>query len=502
MKKIWHNLPLILLIVFIAIYSIYFSLFTINRYQKLYAHYYDLGIMHHTVYNTYKALQTGDMSRILELTNPHSFSADQVKRMSIHNDILLAFFAPFYFIHEGPETLLVLQAVGVAVGAFFIYKITNNVFKDVKYRAWIGLVFGLVYLLYPPLQKANSFEFHAVTFVTTIFLAMFYFWLVKRYVLSFFFVILALLTKEQVGLTVAAFGVFILVDNYKFFSLKQIARTLPRFKSDPALTFAVSIIIIGVIWVILSVFVIIPLARGQWHFASGYYDHIINAPWKIPYFLTKHYVIKYMFDLLGPVGFLSVAAPLQLLIAAPEFAINLLSSNSNMRNIYFHYDTVITAFVFISMIYGVKNITGFVEKIYEKARLYMLIILLTLTGATSLIFSFTSSTLPYARLRDIYPWKKPQDKYEDIIYWKKMLDQDQIKVSTTGHLAPHFTSRQYFYDFSWKYVYADYLVLDRHDARYGYLKKSSLSAYKALQVDPDYIKIYDRNGIEVYKKSP
>jgi len=158
MKK----LPLILLLICISIYSLYFSLFTINRYQKFYAHYYDLGIMHHTVYNTYKAIETGDFSRILELTNPHNYSADQIKRMAIHNDMLLALFAPFYFIYDGPETLLILQSVGVALGALFVFGIVKVVFPEDKYQDWIGLIFAIAYLLYPPLQKGNSFEFHHI----------------------------------------------------------------------------------------------------------------------------------------------------------------------------------------------------------------------------------------------------------------------------------------------------------------------------------------------------
>ena len=505
MKK----LPLILLLICISIYSLYFSLFTINRYQKFYAHYYDLGIMHHTVYNTYKAIETGDFSRILELTNPHNYSADQIKRMAIHNDMLLALFAPFYFIYDGPETLLILQSVGVALGALFVFGIGRVVFSEDKYRDWIGLIFAIAYLLYPPLQKGNSFEFHAATLATTFLLAMYYFWLIKRYKLSFAFMLLALLSKEQVGLTTAAFGVFILIEKYKYqkinnlvkiFSFENISRFIKKFRTDKSLTYSFLLIIIGIAWVILSITVIIPMARGEWHFAAKYYDHIIQNPWKIPYFLTKRYVISYMWDLLGPLGLVSLAAPMQLLMASPEFAINLLSGNSNMRNTYFHYQSVITAFVFISAIYGVKKIMNYKLRITNLSRDLLTHVVVLFMLISSVFFSYTSSSLPYAKLSDMYPWGKAQDKYDDIILWKKRLDQDQIKVSTTGHLAPHFTSRQYFYDFSWKYVYADYIVIDEHDARYGYLKETSASAYKALQDDPKYIKIYDKDGIEVYEK--
>lgn len=493
----------ILLFICICIYSLYFSLYTINRYQKLYMHYYDLGIMHQTVYNSFKAIQTGDFSRILELTNPHDYSADQIKRMAIHNDMLLALLSPFYFIYAGPETLLVLQSVGVAFGAVFVFMISGVVFSEYKYRDFLGLAFSLAYLLYPPLQNANSFEFHAVTFATTFLLAMFYFFLIKRYKWSFVFMILALLSKEEVGLTIAAFGMFILIDRYKhkkIFSFESIFRFMQKILTDISLSYSLIFIVIGIVWVTLSVAVIIPMYRGELHFAAKYYDHIITQPWKIPYYLSRKYVITYIWDLMGPVGLLSLAAPLQLLIAAPEFAINLLSNNANMRDTYFHYQTVIAAFVFISTIYGTKFLANFAESNMKikKEKAYVIIIgVLLLSTAVS---SYTVSSLPYSKQGGPHQWQARNANDDDIIFWKQKLDQDQTRVSTTGHLAPHFTSRQYFYDFSWKYIYADYIVIDPVDAKTGYLKETSAPAYKVLQDDPKYIKIYDKDGIEVYKK--
>jgi len=100
----------ILLWFFILAYIGYFSYFTILRYKTLYASYYDLGIMHQTVFNTYKAISTGDWSRFLEMTS--TTGSEQIKRMAIHNDPLLAFFAPFYFIHSR-SNLLIIQLLEI-----------------------------------------------------------------------------------------------------------------------------------------------------------------------------------------------------------------------------------------------------------------------------------------------------------------------------------------------------------------------------------------------------
>src|SRR3989338_10562579 len=195
----------ILLWIFILAYIIYFSYFTILRYKTLYASYYDLGIMHQTVYNTFISIKTGDWSRFLELTNP--LGSNQIKRMAIHNDILLALLAPFYFLHSGPETLLVIQAAIIALGAIAIFKIANIIFQKNKYSILLSLIFSLAYLLYPPLERANIFDFHAVVLSTTFLLFMFYFLLIKKYWLSFVFFTLSLLSKEQIALTTMMFGV-------------------------------------------------------------------------------------------------------------------------------------------------------------------------------------------------------------------------------------------------------------------------------------------------------
>ncbi|PIQ72034.1 hypothetical protein COV87_00085, partial [Candidatus Roizmanbacteria bacterium CG11_big_fil_rev_8_21_14_0_20_37_16] len=177
LKKYWQEI----LLGFITLsYIVYFSLFSILRYRTLYAHYFDLGIMHQTVYNTFMSLKTGDFTRFLELTNPHGF--DQVKRMAIHNDIFLAFLAPLYFVYSGPETLLILQTVVIALGAIAVYGISKIVFNKTHNVRLISLFFSFAYLMYPPLQRMNQFDFHAVALATPLLLFMFYCYLNKRYV--------------------------------------------------------------------------------------------------------------------------------------------------------------------------------------------------------------------------------------------------------------------------------------------------------------------------------
>ena len=53
------------------VYVAVFGWMSVRRMDMLWASYFDLGIMHQTVYNTYQALHTLDFMRIFELTDPH-----------------------------------------------------------------------------------------------------------------------------------------------------------------------------------------------------------------------------------------------------------------------------------------------------------------------------------------------------------------------------------------------------------------------------------------------
>lgn len=489
----------ILLWIFILAYIIYFSYFTILRYKALYASYYDLGIMHQTVYNTYSAIKTGDWSRFLELTNPTG--TEQIKRMAIHNDPLLAVLAPFYFIHSGPETILIIQSVIAAIGAIAIFKISRKVLKN----NFLSMLFSVSYLLYFPLQRANIFDFHAVTLATTFLLFMFYFWLTRKYILSFLFFILSLLAKEQVALTTAFFGVYVLTTALRSIVVKK--------EKKQNLFYAGIVIFISVAWFVLSVFYIIPIFRGGQHFAVSRYSDfgespiaiitgILTNPFSLSKYIFRDSTLDYLRLLLSPLGFLPLLSPIQLMIAMPEFAINLLSKNPNMRNMIYHYTAVITPFVFISAMYGVRKVIDIKYQIANSKNSNQIskIIGFYLLFST-LWFAYSKGPLSFSKEKNIHPFKYPQKEQKDAAFWSKTLQDEQLKISTTGQLSPFFTSRRYFYTFSARYRWADYVIV-RLNEIYNYPEKNELiPVYERLRVDYNYELIYQKENFEVYKKN-
>lgn len=490
-KKHW---AVLLLALFVLAYIGYFSYLTILRYHTLYANYFDLGIMHQTVYNTYRALLTGDFSRFLELTNPHGY--DQVKRMAIHNDILLAFLAPFYFIYNGAETLLIIQSFVLGVGAFAVYGIAQNLFQKKKQKEIIGLVFSVSYLFFAPMQRANIFEFHAVTLATGLLLFMFYFYLKKKYFYSSLFFIASIFSKEEVALSTAFFGLYIL-----FVTLRN--TKILKIEKRREIIFGLFILLTSLIWFFLSMLVIIPIFRKEMSFALTYYSDFGDSPVQVLFGIMRNpaSIIKYLWQidtaryllfLLGPVAFLSVFAPLQLLIVFPEFAINLLSNNWNMRNIIYHYTSVITPFIFISAMYGFNHVL----QVKRKMIIPGLIIVLLCAA----LFSYFKSPLPYSLERDVHPFLWPQKESTDAHLWKGILADKKLKIMATGQIAPLFSSRRYVYLFSPRYDLADYIVLSLNEI-YNYPEKDKLiPIYEKLSKDKAYARIYKNDNVEVFRK--
>lgn len=490
--KYWAE---IILGILITSYIAYFSLYTILRYHTLWSHYFDLGIMNQTVYNTYMAIRTGDYSRFLELTNPHGF--DQIKRMAVHNDMFLALLAPFYFLFAGPETLLVIQTIASALGALVLFAIGKIVFSKMSNAKLMSLFFAFAYLMYPPLQRANQFDFHVVVLATPLLLIMFYQYLKKNYWMSTLCAVAALLTKEQVGLTIAFFGLFIFMQNI-------IAKNKAQRKKD--LFFAFTLLMIGLGWFVFSMVYIIPTFRHGVHFALGYFGDFGDSPASVFFGLIKNpllvfqYVFRkdtyeYLYSTLGPLAFLSFFSPLHLFIAAPEFAINLLSKSGAMRNIYYHYTAVITPFIFISAVYGAKFLLQLSHKIQKYAWLFVAILIVC-----TFYFSATMSPLPYSSSREIHPFFSPEPERFDAYIWQEKLADESIKVMATGHLAPLFSSRRYFYYYSQRYDLADYIVLSVDEAYNSYGSTNGEEIYLQIQTDKRFVSIYDSGSFEVYKK--
>ncbi len=475
-KKHRYSISLFILIGF---FVIYFSYLSIIRYKTLNSHYYDLGIMNQVVYNTSRG-------RILEMTDQDL--KRNVKRLAVHFDPIIIVFAPFYWFYTSPEVILVAQTIILALGAWVIYLIAKRKLKN----NCLSLFFSILYLFYFPVQRVVLFDFHPVVLATTFFLLAWYFQDIKRWFWFFFFIFLSLFTKEHIGLVVFLFGI------YLFFIKKE--------KKIGLITS-----IIGIVFFIATVYFIIPYFRGEKHFAASYFNDIR---------LRKISIIKegffYASQLLLP-NFYSLFSPLTLIISAPEWLINILSINNNMRSIFFHYNSIIVPFIFYSLIEGYINFNRLIKN--KNIKLIFFVVFLFFNLRSIYLYNpvpfFVQQPVRYEPINKITE--------ESIKLWQEKLKDEKIKVSTTPRLAPFFTNREYYHNFLFDPAYtsmgltdsdiitgiddykrSDYVIIYRKEI--NDISKGDLTVkfYQRLRNDSDYRMIFsdDLNdkSIEVYKK--
>ncbi len=326
-------LPVLLLALAIVLYALTYSYLTVTRYAAFEARALDLGNLHQTIWNTANG-------RPFQMTN----QPGTVNRLSLHVEPILLPIAALYWIHDGPETLLILQSIVVALGAWPLFALARRRIGN----AWIALLLALVFLLNPTMQAANWLEFHPVTLAPTFFMAAFYFLMTGRTGWYTLFAVLAASCKEEMGLLLFMVGL------YAYFSQQRRRLGLLTMLLAPT-------------WSLLAVLGIQQIfADGNIHW--GRYDYLGESPLdKVLALLSQPALVwaqlqqadawGYLYRLLLPVGFMALLAPEVLLLALPSLAINLLADFPPMHQVYtLIYAAPIVPFVMLAMVEGLRRL--------------------------------------------------------------------------------------------------------------------------------------------------
>src|SRR5712691_11507389 len=138
------------------------------------------------------------------VSDTNCYSAAGFSRFAIHFEPMLFPVSLFYVIWSSPKTLLVLQTLIVASGAFPAFWLARLRLRN----ELAAVAIALVYLLYPAQQQATIFDFHAVTFTTSLLLFMLYFMYTRRTLWLFVFAILSMACKEEIPAVIALFGLW------------------------------------------------------------------------------------------------------------------------------------------------------------------------------------------------------------------------------------------------------------------------------------------------------
>lgn len=470
----------------VVIYSVYFTAVSFLRYDNFYTGRFDLGNMVQTVWNT-------SQGRIFLFTHPDNTVI--VSRLAFHADFILLLFAPFYYVWSHPYLLLFVQTVVVASGAFFLYGIAKHLLK----HNLLSFVIALSYLLNPSLQRANIYDFHAVVLATTFFLAVWYFFLKRKYVWMVVFLFIAGITKEQVWAITALFGLLIVLREIWVYKKSRISLLLV-FLSQRFLI-GVSVFVVSLLLFYLMIWKFIPEAKGGEHFAIEFYGEFGTSPSDIIRSVIFNPVqtlsvileparIEYLQRLFLPLGYLPVLFPFVLIFAGPDLLINLLSGNANLHQIYYQYTATITPFLFVAAVYAVLVIRKFLPIIPLYA-LACYIIVFALYGA------YMYGPLPGMKMPNTAMFDRIVPNRAEIASYLTTIPKN-VSVAATNNAGSHLSEREYIYTIPVGMNEAEYLVflIDSHPNRDREMKQR-ITHYLN---NSDYIILKQLENFYVFRK--
>ncbi|HEX8727369.1 MAG TPA: DUF2079 domain-containing protein [Ktedonobacterales bacterium] len=303
---------------------------------------FDLGNMDQAVWNTLHG-------HPFRFTNRGNDDFGLPTRLSIHVEPIILLLAPLYLIHSGPETLIVVQILALALGALPLVALS---LRRMPRFPCVGVGLVAAYMLSPFTIGLTLWEFHPVSLAAP--LLLFALWALDTRHYRWFLaaIILAMATKEDIGLAVAVITLL----------LALVRPEKRRFGALVALG--------ALVWVAICFKIILPhfnvgVAGGNnyWYRYSWLgatpAEALIQAlthPLDVWNYLFSPGRTGYLLLILRTGGALWLLAPALMLAAAPDLVVNLLSSHSEQYSGFFQYNAVIVACALIAAVYGTAGL--------------------------------------------------------------------------------------------------------------------------------------------------
>jgi len=458
----------------IAAYAAGFAALSALRHEAFFTGRFDLGNMVQAVWSTAHG-------RPLRMTDLHG---DQISRLAAHVDPILVAFAPLWWLWPSPQMLLVVQACGVAVGAIPVFLLARKHLASSR----AGLGFGLAYLLYPATGWLTLNEFHPVALATP--LLLFAFWyLDEDRLLPFSVCALAAATcKEEIALVVAGFGIWY-------------ALAHRRWRVGAAIA------VIGGAWAVVAIAIVIPHYNagaesdfyGRYSEVGGSAGGILKTAFTHPLRIAEAAFsardLHYLVDLVAPLAALCLLAPLVLVAALPELAINLLSSATTQTSIHFHYTAGLIPPLVIGAIFGAKRLSRWALPVAAAVVL------------AALIGNYRLGPIPGWRhvpggqtFQATAAHVTAHDHIADRAL--RLIPADAV-VSATNTLGAHLSARRRVLSFPFiedsKWVAADETQPGYAD-RYAPVPTATQLA--ALRRNPEWRLVFEEDGILIFRRRP
>jgi uncharacterized membrane protein len=437
---------------------------------------FDLGVHEQVLWNTIH----GRLAAVSPFGSTQSY-------LGIDIIIIELLLAPLYALYPRTETMLVLQVTLAATGAVPLFLLARERAGIASY----GLLAALLYFAALPVQYAILYEFQIRTVGTVLFLWAFLFFERRRFWLFLLCGLLAIWTRSEGGLILAAIGAYALLHR----------RPWP---------WVVAPVVLGLGWLALAVRVLIPAFRAEHDFLySLIYAWLGNTPGEIiqtiltrPGYVAAHILtpekLGYLLDLLGPLLFLPLLRPDIALIGAPALLINLLSLDRIHWSIRYHYQAFIVPFLLIATLYAIipprdgAGRPGPLAPLFRVARSPAVVaLLLAATLGAQLVLRSPLISLATTR---------PDAAYLADARAMIALVPDEASLSVTSRLGPHVARREEYYFFPGDGVIYPKDLGDAGDFVLADLNESDVSRLRALQRSDEWRTVAERGDFVLLQR--
>jgi uncharacterized membrane protein len=342
-----------------ALTAVGYCVFALARFYTFRDGSYDLVIFDQAV-RSYSHFQPG-ISIIKGLHNgfgPH-FSV-----LGDHWSPVLASLAPLYWIYNGPQTLLVAQAVLFALAIPPLWVFARRAFGGGHRAVVAAYLVSVAYLLSWPIAAALNFNFHEVAFAPVLTAVALERLQAGRLRTALIALAALLLVKEDMGLLVAGIGLYLAVAR---------PRVVPRQR-----LVAMALIAAGIADTALATYVLIPAFGGRsdyyWAYtalgsnASQAAQHLITHPASsLELLITPRVKLITMAWLFGAFCFLPLLSPISLAVIPLLLERMLGSVFPNWWSTSFQYNAFLVVVLVCAAVDGAARLDRWVTRARQRS---------------------------------------------------------------------------------------------------------------------------------------
>lgn len=421
-KKFWadkltSNPTPLLLTIFALLVGGFWSAVSIKKHLAFETSNFDLGIFTNALWN---------------LTHGFGYiSAPKggINLLRDHQSFSFLLLAPLFWLFPKPETLLMIQGVGLALGAIPLYYIGKQYLGK---QSFLAFLLPLVYWNYFPIRNANAFEFHPEVLMLPSFLATiacFQSESKKKRWIGIIFLILSLGMKESAGPVACGIG------------LGWILGAGPKATRKFTTKFGLGVCLAGLLTFIFDV-VLFPKLL---HFDYAYFDSYGNSKSSIseiflsalrhPFLFFEHILDRprrqFLYGLLKPLGFLPVLNWPAAVASLPGLFMLFMTEGVHRITFIFHYAIEPSVGIFWALPGGILKFSNFsiLRKSYQWFVPIWIILWIILGHKVSEIHRYLSY-----HVTDHVKWVKAE-----VI---PCIDPD-VSIAATDPWGPHLVNRHW-----------------------------------------------------------